>query len=218
MKVAVLGSTGSTGFLVVDVLLSRGHEVVAVSRSPMRDPASQVRLTSYVGDLSNVAFLRGAIAGCDAVISCLGQSRASKSLFARRTSPPDILCRVARATIAAIGEGPQHFIYMSAFGVGADRHRHALLFRVILRLSSIHAAYLDHAEAEASITASATRWTIIRPPGLSDADEVTPLIDKSDQWSSFETVSKRSVATFMVQCAEQGAPIRRTITIGRPAQ
>ena len=133
MKVAVLGSTGSTGSLVVDLLLSRGHEVVAVSRSPspMRDPASQARFTSHVGDLSNVAFLRGAITGCDAVISCLGQSRASKSLFARRTSPPDILCRVARATKAAIGDGPQHFIYMSAFGVGADRHRHALLFRVI---------------------------------------------------------------------------------------
>ena len=131
MKVAVLGSTGSTGSQVVDVLLSRGHEVVAVSRSTMRDRASQVRLTSHVGDLSNVVFLRGAIAGCDALISCLGQSRASKNLFSRRTSPPDILCRIARATIAAIGEGPQHFIYMSAFGVGADRHRHALLFRVI---------------------------------------------------------------------------------------
>ena len=218
MKVAVLGATGSTGGLVVDLLLAKRHEVVAVSRSPLPDRAAAVGLTSCVGDLTDPSFLRSAVADCDAVISCLGQTRASKSLFARRTSPPDILRHVAASTIEAISDGSQHFIYMSAFGVGADRRRHALLFRIILRLSSIHAAYLDHAEAEARITNSRTRWTIIRPPGLSDSDEEVVLIDKSDRWSSFEMVSKRSVAAFMVGCAEQGTLIHQTITIGKPGK
>ena len=34
MKVAVIGATGSTGALVVDKLLARGHAVVAIGRSP----------------------------------------------------------------------------------------------------------------------------------------------------------------------------------------
>lgn len=216
MKVAVIAATGSTGALVVDKLMANGHEVVAISRSPApgREPAS--RFSAKSGDLTSVVVLKNAIEGCDAIISCLGQSRASKSLFARRTSPPDILRKVAAATIAAIGNGPQHFIYMSAFGVGEDRKRHALLFRIILRLSSINDAYIDHAEAEAAIRRSSLLWTIIRPTGLTDKDEDVTLVDKGDQWSSFENASKRSVAAFLAQCAERQEYPRRTITIGKP--
>ncbi|WP_181814792.1 NAD(P)-dependent oxidoreductase [Sphingomonas aracearum] len=217
MRIAVLGATGATGRLTVERLLAHDHRVVAVSRSPLREASDEPRLLSQVGDLTDPAFLRPAIEGCDAIISCLGQNRASRSLFARRTSPADLLRRVAEATITAIGGGPQHLIYMSAFGVGADRRRHALLFRVILRLSSIHAAYLDHVQAEAAIARSGIRWTIVRPPGLSDADEEIALVDKSDSWSSFETVSRRSVAGFLVRCAEQHGPLGGTITIGAPA-
>ena len=217
MKVAVLGATGGTGSLVVDTLLARGHEVVAVSRSPtpLREPAA--RFAATAGDLTDPAFLHKAIEDCAAVISCLGQNRSSKSLFARRTSPPDILRRVAAATVAAIGSSPQHLIYLSAFGVGEDRHRHALLFRIILRLSSIHDAYLDHAEAEAAIAKSPVRWTIVRPPGLTEKDAEVPLADKGDRWSSFETISRHSLATFLVQCAERQGPLARTMTIGEVA-
>ena len=215
MKIAVLAATGSTGSVVVDKLIANGHEVVAVSRSPAppRTPASRFR--THAGDLTDPAFLRQAIEGCDAVVSCLGQTRKSKSLFARRTSPPDILHRVANATLAAIGDGPQHLVYMSAFGVGDDRRRHAPLFRAILRLSSIHDAYLDHDQAERAIRASDTRWTIVRPPGLTDKDEEVALVDKSDRWSSFESASRKSVAAFLVGCAETGEPLAATLTIGK---
>ena len=218
MKVAVLGATGSTGALVVDKLLAEGHDVVAVSRSPAPARHQASRFSLQTGDLTDAAFLRNAIADCDAVISCIGQNRASKSLFAKRTSPPDILRRVAAATIEAIGDGGQHLVYLSAFGVGEDRRRHALLFRIILRLSSIHAAYLDHDKAETAIRASGVRWTIVRPPGLTDKDEERPLVDKSDRWSSFETVSKRSLAAFLVGCVEKQVPMKRTITIGEAAR
>lgn len=125
--------------------------------------------------------------------------------------------RVARATIEAIGDGPQHFVYLSAFGVGDDRHRHALLFRLVLRLSSIHDAYLDHADAELAIRASRTNWTIVRPPGLTDDYKEVGLVDKSNGWSSFETTSKRSVAAFLVNCVDTRGSMKRTITIGERA-
>ena len=214
MKVAVLGASGSTGTLVVKKLLEKGHEVIAVSRSPLSPPPSNPRLQQRTGDLTNAGFLRAAIADCDAVISCLGQNRASKSLFAKRTSPPDILSRVAEAIVAAIGNGPQHYVYLSAFGVGADRKRHALFFRVILRLSSIHDAYLDHDRAETAIRQSRTHWTIVRSPGLTEKQAEVPLVDKSGRWSSFETVSKRSLAAFMVSCVEARSFLHQTITVG----
>lgn len=216
MKIAVIGATGSTGSLVVDKALAAGHDVVAISRSPAvtREPAS--RFTVQAGDLTDPAFLGRAIAGCDAVISCLGQNRKSKSLFATRTSPSDLLRTVARATVKAIGQGRQRFVYLSAFGVGEDFKKHSLIFRVILRLSSIHAAYVDHAEAEKTIKSSSVRWTIVKPPGLTEADTEVPLVDKSNHWSSFETVSKTSLAAFLVQCAEDEKAVGKSMTIGEP--
>ncbi|KJC42677.1 NAD(P)-binding oxidoreductase [Bradyrhizobium sp. LTSP857] len=214
MKVAVLGATGSTGALVVDKLLANGHDVVAVSRSPALPRQPATRFSQENGDLTDTGFVSKAVAGCDAVVSCIGQKRASKSLFAKRTSPPDILRRSAAATLNAIGSGSQHFVYLSAFGVGEERGRHAMLFRIILRMSSIHDAYLDHAAAEAAIRASRVGWTIIRPPGLTEKDEEMPLIDKSDRWSSFEAISKRSLARFLVECVEKRGPLKRAITIG----
>lgn len=213
MNVAVLGASGSVGGLVVDKLLADGHEVVAVARSPIMRKAGS-SLVQANGDLTDPAFIRGSIGGCDAVVSCLGQSRASKSLFARRTSPPDILRRVAAATIEAIDGGGQHLVYLSAFGVGADRKRHALLFRLVLRLSSIGDAYVDHDAAETAIRASGLRWTIVRPVGLTEKDEEVPMVDKGSDWSSFENASRRSVAAFLVQCVEERGPAGRTITLG----
>lgn len=221
MKVAVIGATGSTGALVVDKLLERGHTVVAIGRSPAPSREPVTAYTVKTGDLTSVDFLATAISGCDAVISCLGQNRASKSLFAKRTSPPDLLRNVARATIAVIGhdrdrDRNQHLVYLSAFGVGEDMHKHALFFRLVLRLSSIHDAYVDHAVAEAAIKASSVAWTIVKPPGLTDADSDIPLIDKSDTWSSFESVSKKAAAAFLVDCAENPATVGRSITPGEP--
>ncbi len=216
MKVAVLGATGSTGALVVDKLLADGHDVVAASRSPAPPRPSPARFSRRSGDLTDSKFLSEAIAGCDAVVSCIGQNRASKSLFAKRTSPPDILRRVAAATIEAIGGGPQHFVYLSAFGVGADRRRHALIFRAVLRASSIHAAYLDHDAAETAIRASRVAWTIVRPPGLTDKDDEVALVDKGDRWSSFKTITKRSLAGYLAERVEARGPLGRTITIGKP--
>ena len=117
MKVAVLGATGSTGALVVDKLLAEGHDVVVVSRSPAPARHQASRLSLQTGDLTDGAFLQNAIADCDAVISCIGQNRASKSLFAKRTSPPDIFRRHAAVRGGAgwhsrrycmRGAGPSH--------------------------------------------------------------------------------------------------------------
>lgn len=64
---------------------------MAVSRTPVPPRWDEPLFSRCGGDLADPAFLAGAIDGCGAVISCIEQRRASKSLFAKRTSPPDIL-------------------------------------------------------------------------------------------------------------------------------
>ena len=214
MKVAVLGATGSTGSLVVDELLAKGHSVVAVSRRPAPARAFGDALQSITGELTDAGFLAKAIAGCGAVISCLGQNRAGKSLWSKRTSPADILSKVARATVTALGpDSTAHFVYLSAFGVG-EVQKHSLLFRLILKSSSISDAYEDHAESERVIKTSRTRWTIVKPPGLTDKDKKVKLVDQGEKWSSFSTATKISVAAFLVECVEDPRTIGKSITIG----
>lgn len=70
MKVAVLGAGGKGGSEIAKELASRGHEVVAISRTVAKIP-SGAGITPVEGDASDADTLAGQIAGVDAVISAL---------------------------------------------------------------------------------------------------------------------------------------------------
>ena len=107
----------------------------------------------------------------------------------------------------------KRFVYLSAFGVGTDLKKHALLFRMVLRLSSLGKSFEDHNQAEGIVRASKTNWTIVRPPGLTDKDEVVPLVDARGKWSSFMTVTKKSLAQYLVQTLANNNMDRETLTV-----
>ena len=50
---------------------------------------------------------------------------------------------------------------------------------------------------------SRTNWKIVRPPGLTDKEEVVPLIDARGKWSFFMTVTIKSLAQYLVQTLER---------------
>jgi uncharacterized protein YbjT (DUF2867 family) len=165
--------------------------------------------------MTDRGFVAEAIGGCDAVVTCIGHRLKSANPWSASTSPPDIMTRVTAAVVAALGDDrSRHLIYLSAFGVGGDLKKHSVLFRLVLRTSSIRESYQDHATAEAMIKASRASWTIVRPPGLTNADRDVDLVDRGDRWTSFETVSRVSLARFLVECAEDRATVGQTITIG----
>lgn len=70
MKVAVLGAGGKGGSEITRELASRGHQVVAISRTVEKIPAG-AGIAPVQGDASDTATLPGLIAGVDAVISAL---------------------------------------------------------------------------------------------------------------------------------------------------
>lgn len=70
MKVAVLGAGGKGGSEITKELTSRGHEVVAISRTVEKIPTG-AGVTPVQGDASDADTLAGQIAGVDAVVSAL---------------------------------------------------------------------------------------------------------------------------------------------------
>lgn len=70
MQVAVLGAGGKGGSEITKELVSRGHHVRAISRSPEKIPTGD-QITPLKGDASDAAALAEQIKGVDAVISAL---------------------------------------------------------------------------------------------------------------------------------------------------
>lgn len=90
-KVAVAGATGRTGRLVVQELLQRDVNVVALVRDLDKAkeilPSGDDKLSVVKCDLSNEDDIRNAVGGCDAALWCAtGFSDARASLFGRLKS------------------------------------------------------------------------------------------------------------------------------------
>jgi uncharacterized protein YbjT (DUF2867 family) len=77
MRIAITGGTGFIGGHLAQRLAVEGHEVVLLGRSRRAaETATAAAATHFVtADLSSVALLAGAFAGCDAVAHCAGINR-----------------------------------------------------------------------------------------------------------------------------------------------
>lgn len=73
LKVAVIGPKGQCGSCVVDELLSRGHSVVGISRSPPQKWAAEGDYTPQAVDLHDTdSFARALSNGFDVIVSAYG--------------------------------------------------------------------------------------------------------------------------------------------------
>ena len=68
MKFALIGATGSVGSRLLDEVLSRGHEVTAVTRHPERMPPRK-GVTAIAADINDAPSLASALRGHDTVVS-----------------------------------------------------------------------------------------------------------------------------------------------------
>ncbi|MEV8372236.1 NAD(P)-binding oxidoreductase [Kribbella sp. NPDC056861] len=105
MKIAVLGSTGQTGRLLVTRALDRGHEVIALARRPDQVP-SATNLQILRADVSDPGSIAAAVEGADVVLSGLGITK---------KQDPAILIDGARQLAAAA----PRVIWLSSLGMGA---------------------------------------------------------------------------------------------------
>ena len=116
MRVAIIGGTGFVGSYIVDELLLQGHEVSMLVRKGSEKKLIQPDSTRMVaGSIDSTASIDEVVAGCDAVIYCVGILRE----FPRQgiTYEATQYDGVASTIEAATKGGVQRFILMSANGV-----------------------------------------------------------------------------------------------------
>nr|MBK7064493.1 NAD-dependent epimerase/dehydratase family protein [Deltaproteobacteria bacterium] len=116
MKALVTGATGFLGSHLVDALVARGHEVVALARTPAR-MKPRAGVTAVKGDILDADSLKAAMEGCEAVFHCAG-------VVSRDPGDGELLWRThvlgtRNVAQAAKGAGAKRMIHASTSGTVA---------------------------------------------------------------------------------------------------
>ncbi|HEX5193087.1 MAG TPA: NAD(P)H-binding protein [Solirubrobacteraceae bacterium] len=162
MKIAVIGATGRTGREVVRQARARGHEVIAVARSPERLRVSGDGVTAVAADAHDGEALRRAVEGSEAIVSTLGAA-------AGRERTDVYSAGIANLLRAMDGGWARRLAVISAAPVG-PREQQPAVFRLLVgpildRLFG--GAYADMRRMEHELERRRdVEWTCLRPPRL----------------------------------------------------
>ena len=192
MTVAVLGATGATGRHVVSTALRRGHHVVAlVRRAGTFAPREGLAEVTWP-EVTDVSTLTRALPGTSVVISALGGAD---------KGPTTVCTEGIRSAVTAMkASGVARLIAISAHGV-LETHDKSLYSLAVW--GNVAERMRDKETMEPVITASGLDWTIVRPPKLSDHDEIGEYRAGTDLrirlWSS---IGRADLAAFLLDEAE----------------
>lgn len=211
MKVLILGASGGVGKHAVEIAAARGHTVTAVARagSSLSVPGD-VRVVR--GDVLERATLDAAVDGQDAVLSCLGIRRENpRNPWSKLTSPPDLMARVMSNLIPAMkAKGVRKLVAVSSAGVAESFPRMNFVMRYLVRKSTIGYAYRDLEQMEIALAASDLEWIAVRPVTLTNASK-PQAVKNVDGFGLTATISRRTVAEWMIARAEDTSPIKERL-------
>ncbi|WP_019011185.1 NAD(P)-dependent oxidoreductase [Deinococcus aquatilis] len=201
MKMALLGGTGRTGRLILDLALQRGHRVQLLARSPEKVSADSPALSVVQGEIMDSAATSQVLAGADVVVSALGPVRGGS-----KTVMTDAATQLLELMP---GAGVQRLITLTGAGVphpGDQPRTVDQLFRTLLKVLQPDVLRDSVAHADL-IRASDLEWTIVRAPMLQDGP-VAP-VRSGAVGQTGPRVTRASVAAFMLDAAEAGNFIRQ---------
>jgi len=225
MRLFIVGATGGIGEQLVEQALAGGHHVTALVRSPEKISRVHERLTIVVGDPLDAKQLRRALPDHDVVLSAIGPSpRPRAALASIRILPKNLSAGnghgghaehnvhrdLARSLVAAMESAAvQRVVVVSSAFLFSDALVPAFVGRWFF-----HDTVKDVAEMERMIVASSLNWTIVRPPGLTDASRTEHYRIKDSHLPGFGfKVSRADVAHFMLGEAQANRHLRKVVGV-----
>jgi putative NADH-flavin reductase len=205
MRLFIIGANGKTGSQLIDLGLSRGHEVTAFVRSPDKIARKHPNLHVLRGDPHSTDELAGALPGHDVVFSALGV-RPPQAF-----RPHKLIEECAASTVAAMTRaGVRRLVLVSAAVLFPEKGLRFAFFRWLLK----H-IMRDVGAAEEIIRATPLEWTIARPPRLVETFEEGYRSRRDALPEGATAMSFRSVAAFMLDSVEQRTHLREVVGLAR---
>lgn len=209
MKLTVFGASGGTGAQIVQQALDAGYEVTAVARHPEQIALRHERLRVVRGDVRDPASVEAAVAGSDAVVSCIGATT--------REQPVTIYSAGMRNILRAMRtSGVRRLLCISANPLTVG-NGDVLFDRIVLKpivRAIFKAAYADVARMEDEVRASDLDWTIMRPPRLTNrprTDHYRVAIDRNLPRGRF--ISRADLAAAMLKELGDPAASHAAVTV-----
>jgi len=207
-RIAVFGSTGLTGGLVVRQALAQGHEVVALVRDPARMTLEHPALAVIGGSPTAMSDVERSVQGADAVIHCLGIGGKGDG------RPTTLVSDSVKAVLAAMQRhGVPRIVCMSNVGAGgsgtwvANRLVIPLLLRWLLPIIE------DKNRMEAALRASPVEWVSVRLPNIVDGPD-QPWRVSADGRGIGLSISAESAARFLLEQVSSAEHLRSAPSIG----
>jgi len=204
MKLLVIGATGRTGSEIVNLALTRGHEVTAFVRSPQKlHPADA--LTVVRGDPRDAASIASTLAGHDAVLSAIGPPPREA------LRPATLVTDCARAAVEAMtASGVARLVIISAAILFPEKGFYFAFFRW---LTKHHAR--DLRSMEDVVQKSGLAWTIARPPRLTNSPNTSYRALRGALPPGSRAMSFRAVAAFMLDSVEHRSHIGEVVGLAQ---
>ena len=214
--ILVAGATGQTGGPFVEQLLAQGHRVRVIVRARHRLPTAVLDhpeltiIEASILDLSD-ARLREIVAGCDAVVSCLGHVISVRGIFG---APRKLCTEATRRLCEAIESNrpttPTKFVLMNTVGVSnpsLEEQRTQVDRAVGTCLRGFIPPHSDNEDAAAHLHATVgerneyIEWCSVRPDSLINAEVSSYDVVESPVTGIFSgrPTSRANVAHFMTR-------------------
>jgi putative NADH-flavin reductase len=202
MKIAVIGAAGRTGRQVVRQALDRGHEVVAVARSPEKLNVAGDRLTVKAGDVRDVDSLAAAVVGTDAIVTTFGAAAGRE--------PTDLYSAGITNVLASIGDnGVGRLAVLSALPAGPREEQPAARRLLVLPILDrfFGAGYADLRRMETVLASrSDLDWACLRPPRLLDRPATGAYRLDRKPLPRSRSLTYPDLATALLDCADGTEP------------
>jgi len=162
MKIAIFGGTGRTGQHLVQQALSKGHQVVALVRTPSKLSVKNPSLSVIQGDVTNAQAVAQTITGVEAVISVLGPTN-NDPTFEVSQGMTNILAAMKKQAV-------RRLIISAGAGVGDPNDAPKLFNHVMNFLLKVMAKNVlaDMSKVVEMVRTSDREWTVVRLPMLTD--------------------------------------------------
>lgn len=171
MKIAVVGASGQTGPRIITEALERGHEVIAICRSPEKMTLSDPRVEVRQADAYDAEATKAALVGADAVVTSVGATNLSDKRPLNTSAHRNVLDAMKEL-------GQDRLVAISSFGAARGVKRKGLRRKIYLWLRRKY--YEDMTKMEEMVAAEAVGATILRVPMLHNREPLRTYVTTDD--------------------------------------
>lgn len=195
MKIAILGSTGFVGKILINKALAAGHDVKTLARNPDKLDTIKDKITLIRGNIFETLSVEETIKGTDVVLSTIGPPPGEKC-------DPFLYANALKTIVNIMGKyGIKRYIHIGGAAHSGGKNEewayNRRFLRFFLNLFSKQILVAKHMEWEV-LKSSDLDWTLVRPPRIAD-EKATGNISVNEQKLETLKVSVEDLTDFILE-------------------